>query len=105
MLAETDQDEFSQEKSAILKDFYIDDVLTGSDSIETVLEIRKQLSFILNDAKFDLKKWCSNNPRILKGIIILSEDLETKFPVYFGNEFIIKTLGLIWFPSEDIYRI
>ncbi len=64
----------NQGKSAILKDFYVDDVLTGSDCIETVLEIRKPISFILNDAKFNLKEWCSNDPRILKGIP--SEDLE-----------------------------
>ncbi len=67
-----------KESLLILKDFYVDNVLIGSDSIKTVLEIRKKLSFILNDAKFDFKKWCSNDPRILKDIP--SEDLEKKFP-------------------------
>ena len=56
-----------------------------------------------SSAGFRLSKWCSNHPSILQGISI--EHLEKQFPLYFGNEHVVKTLGLMWFPSEDAFRV
>jgi hypothetical protein len=38
----------------VLRDFYVDDVLTGADSLETALQIRKELTTILQQAGFEL---------------------------------------------------
>jgi hypothetical protein len=49
----------------LLHDFYVDDVLTGADSLETALQIRKELTTILQQTGFELRKFASNNVTLL----------------------------------------
>jgi hypothetical protein len=51
--------------TALNKDFYVDDILTGTDTIEEPLELR-QLIHMLKKGGFPLRKWCSNHPAVLK---------------------------------------
>ncbi|XP_033218219.1 uncharacterized protein LOC117173687 [Belonocnema kinseyi] len=49
--------------SAILKrDFYVDDLLTGAHTLQEALELRNNLSTLLNKGSFNLRKWASNHP-------------------------------------------
>jgi len=102
-LADDQGEEFPAAKGALLNDFYIDDVFTGADSIEEALNIKNQLTEILQGAGFELTKWCSSSLELLNGIP--AEKLEKSFPLYNGKEFVVKTLGLIWLPHEDCYRV
>lgn len=54
--------------TALLKDCYIDDIFTGSDSLSELINLRKQLTQLLASAGFHLSKLCSNNAAILEGI-------------------------------------
>jgi len=47
----------------ILKDFYIDDVLTRANSIKELKKLKHDIK-ILSSAKFDLSKWKSNASKI-----------------------------------------
>ncbi|XP_072398138.1 uncharacterized protein [Diabrotica undecimpunctata] len=40
----------------ILKDFYADDLLSGGDTIEEVRKLKRDISFILSSAGFQLRK-------------------------------------------------
>ncbi|KYM93417.1 hypothetical protein ALC62_15979 [Cyphomyrmex costatus] len=52
----------------IWSDFYVDDLLTGSDTIEGAINIAKQTSQILARGCFELRKWASNCPTVLSEI-------------------------------------
>ena len=50
----------------ISKDFYVDDLLTGTDCLLSAITLRNQVSNILKTACFELRKWAANNSDILK---------------------------------------
>jgi len=57
-LAEDNADCYSR-ASQILRDFYVDDLVIGADSVEEVLSIKKEIMILLQKGKF-LRKWTSN---------------------------------------------
>ncbi|XP_055622041.1 uncharacterized protein LOC129765656 [Toxorhynchites rutilus septentrionalis] len=81
-LAEDEGEDFPLAKPIVRQDFDVDDVLTGSDSL-------------------DNWKWSANHPKILEHIA--EEDLETLNVLELDQTSSIKTLGLFWFPAEDMY--
>ena len=38
----------------------MDDLITGADSIDEALSIKKEITALLQDRKFELRKWASN---------------------------------------------
>ncbi|XP_061719560.1 uncharacterized protein LOC133526796 [Cydia pomonella] len=86
-------------KRAIQHDFYVDDFLSGSDSVDSLVEISKGVVATLESAKFNLRKWQSNCPDLLKSILEHKEDnskalnLDSTSPS--------KTLGLYWQTETD----
>lgn len=78
---------------AILESFYVDDGLTGADSIEQALTLKQQMTDLLKNGQFELAKWASNKSQLLQ-----SENptyLEIKEPE------IKSVLGLRWIPNDD----
>lgn len=102
-LAETDGSQYPAAQNTLLYDFYVDDVFSGGDNLADVIEKRKQLTELLASAGFHLRKWCANDPAILQGIS--TDELETNFPLYSGSEFAVKTLGIIFIPKDDVYKV
>ncbi|XP_053964222.1 uncharacterized protein LOC128867152 [Anastrepha ludens] len=85
--------------SKILKrDFYVDDLITGGESIQEVKEIMSQTIKLLEKGGFKLRKWCSSNPELLQ--TIPPDDRETLLKFDDGSD-ITKTLGLTWDPASD----
>ncbi|XP_070141766.1 uncharacterized protein [Drosophila kikkawai] len=86
--------------SVLKHDFYVDDCLTGANSIPEAVQIQQELNKILVPAGFKLRKWCSNNGEVLAQIpkedivnhVKLDETLQ---------HYSVKTLGLIWVPHKD----
>ncbi|XP_030747104.1 uncharacterized protein LOC115875730 [Sitophilus oryzae] len=76
-----------------------DDLLTGADTIEQVGYICQEVSNTLKNGCFELRKWHSNEPAVLKNISdhnISSEVLE------FARNEKTKTLGLNWSSRDDV---
>ena len=75
--------------SMLQRGFYVDDLMTGTDTIEDGLILQKAL---LEGVALKLSKWCSNNPDIL---VQLPEVMKQHF-VKFKDEdnSTIKTLGM-----------
>ncbi|XP_032569851.1 uncharacterized protein LOC116800206 [Drosophila sechellia] len=87
--------------SAIIRnDFYMDDLMTGADSVE---EANKLITLILHELQkvgFNLRKWISNNSKILTTV----EDTgDNKVLNIIENE-CVKTLGLKWEPQNDLFK-
>jgi len=88
-------------KEIILRDFYVDDLMSGSDDLNTGLQIQSQLIQVLQKAGFQLRKWSSNNPDILEAV---PEDYrEIQLPISIDPIDAIKTLGLRWNTGDDSF--
>ncbi|KAH8249857.1 hypothetical protein KR032_001822, partial [Drosophila birchii] len=87
--------------SSVLKhDFYVDDCLTGADSIPEAVQIQQESNKILLPSGFKLQKWCFNNSEVLSQIpkedIVSNVKLDETL-----QQYSVKTLGLFWMPQKD----
>lgn len=89
--------------TVICQDFYVDDLLSGSDNEEDCYLIFEELHSILGAACFPLRKWCSNSMSLLHRLPHVQED--PNFMVNLSNENdVVSALGLWWQPSIDSFR-
>lgn len=96
-----DGHKYPQAASVLQEDIFMDDILTGSDTLEETLELRNQLIQLLACGGFELHKWSSNNPALLKDIPVQHQESPVSFDL--ENQHIIKLLGVQWTPSSDIF--
>ncbi|XP_062556798.1 uncharacterized protein LOC134221624 [Armigeres subalbatus] len=96
-LATDEQNTHPDACRTICKRFYVDDLLDGSNNKQNLLKRRDELIGVLQKGGFELRKWNSNDPELLKDLPdSLVDDGE-----------IIKSLGLSWNTRTDqlTYRI
>ncbi|XP_055622684.1 uncharacterized protein LOC129766199 [Toxorhynchites rutilus septentrionalis] len=84
------------------KDFYVDDLLSGTDSIKTGKQLVCQLIDMFNSAGFSLRKWSSNNLELIDDVPSELRDNRSTFEI--DSSSTVKTLGLIWEPSVDKFN-
>ncbi|XP_037932864.1 uncharacterized protein LOC119667632 [Teleopsis dalmanni] len=84
----------------VLSDFYMDDLISGSNDEDEIFEIYNQVSAIMNSAKFKLRKWFSNSEKFLNFV----PEADKEKTLRMNDEEIIKTLGIIWAPVGDTFR-
>ncbi|XP_054746940.1 uncharacterized protein LOC129252836 [Anastrepha obliqua] len=97
MLSDANTHMYPLGSKAIKRDFYVDDLLTGSDNFESLDLIRSEVVKILNSAGFNLSKWFSNHPSFF--------DCESsEKALNFNHTDSTKTLGIHWLPKEDLFR-
>lgn len=90
--------------SAILaRDIYVDDVVSGAQSIEEARQARSELSAILASGGFHLRKWTSNREDFFDGVPstdLYSEDFRQFNSI---DDVSLKILGLSWSPRKDVF--
>ena len=59
-------------KFTITRDFYVEDLLSGANSLEDVCHLQDSLIAVLHEIGFPLLKWTSNEPQLISR---LSENL------------------------------
>ena len=88
--------------NVILNDFWVDDLLSGADTLEEACVLQDELIETLNKNCLPLRKWSSNEPQLVTGF---PKDLQeaASGQAYEINDKThqIKTLGLTWHPLED----
>lgn len=84
---------------SILKDIYVDDLLSGAQSISEARKLKEDIEHILATAGMQLRKWCSNDSQIIEGVPI--DHRETLLKI--DENDLIKTLGILWQPSTDVF--
>lgn len=87
----------------IKKDFYVDDMLTGVDTIEEGVQLVKEVIELSESAGLTLRKWNSNSTDLLQIVPKNLRDSRTVLELDTA-ESTIKTLGLAWEPSTDVFR-
>jgi hypothetical protein len=92
-LAHENIQKYSLASKIILRDFYMDDLLTGTNSLNEAIQIRDEITSILKGGGFQLCKWASNCAELLPKSTDSSEI--SKF-ITLDLQADTKTLGLLW---------
>lgn len=83
---------------AIRKQFYVDDFISNTNTLEEAISLRQRATSELAGYGFNLRKWKANDERILEGLT----DGDREEVVNFSTTF--KTLGITWQPSTDKFQ-
>lgn len=101
-LAKDELSKFPKASAVPLTDFYVDDILTGSDTMESCKELKRELQAMMKCGGFCLRKWSSNCSEILQDIS--NEDISHQMlNLQVIDQQFINTLGLIWVPNKDCF--
>jgi hypothetical protein len=93
------QDKDPEVSQAIHNDFYVDDLLSGSSTIEEAIHLRVGITSLLQTAGFELWKWASNSEQFLKDIPENSRESQQRLAL--DSKDGVSTLGLLWLPKTD----
>ena len=103
-LADDYSQSHSQAADLIHTSFYVDDCLTGADTVAEADSIRTSLNSLLSKAKMTLRKWRSSSDELLATIPIELRETETKQHIQSPPSH-IKTLGLHWDTGQDSLHV
>lgn len=86
----------------IKEDFYVDDLMSGKDSLSGAMELAKNIDAILQKGGFILQKWCSNSAEFLKHFDITRRSAHVDVDISIHGT--ITALGLRWNMGQDIFQ-
>ncbi|XP_018375582.1 PREDICTED: uncharacterized protein LOC108769219 [Trachymyrmex cornetzi] len=98
-LAEDEASDYPLSSKIVLRDFYVDDMLTGAKSIDEAMIIKQQTHELLKRGGFELTKWCSEIK--LRDNKSLSDNKEFNARES-QNE--TRALGVVWNYDLDIFK-
>ena len=86
----------------ILRDFVVDDMISGTSSVEEAVELQEALKQTLESAGFCLRKWSSNVPAAIQH---LPTDLREAPTLYEFNDenYQTKVLVVQWLLLQDVF--
>ena len=91
---------FPRASKILVRDFYVDDLVTDANSTQEIIEIRNELIELLARGGFAIRQWASNHPTVLNDIsskIVNLDCVVRENPVQ-------KTLGVIWISQRDVLK-
>jgi len=95
-LAEQHSDRYPIGAAHVKRDFYVDDILTGSDTLQGAIVARDEIIELLRLGLFELSKWASNCPELLPAVESPCDE-----PILIKNESDSSVLGIRWNQSKD----
>lgn len=85
---------------AITKNCYVDDMISGADTIEEAIQKRTQLLDALSKYGFNLRKFSSNSQQFVNELPIEMKE-STTTALELEQNSAIKALGIKWMPVSD----
>ncbi|GFU63057.1 uncharacterized protein TNCV_1579101 [Trichonephila clavipes] len=100
-LADEEKAEFPDTADVICNDSYMDDILSGESTLVVGAKtLQTRLSQLLQRGGFELHKWVSNSPELLKDLSASSYVFDKEF-----QDAPVKTLGMLWDPKGGLSHI
>ena len=96
--------EYPLAAQAVKDSFYVDDGLTGAESIETTIQLQQQLQKLFERGGVLLHKWNSSEPKVLEHIDPSLLDQQSILMLPQSGEY-TKALGVERNPSLDHFRL
>lgn len=87
----------------IVNAFYMDDLMTGADTVEEASELRKQIYGILTSGGFKLRKYVSNSSLFLSDICNSVQTEKVKYMI--AENDVVFVLGVVWLLESDLFCI
>jgi len=84
----------------VLRDFYVDDMLTGASTFEEALEIKRQTLALLQTGGFELRKWFSNDSRLRDNNSNSNKAIDTS-----AEQCKTRTLEISWNCDRDSFYL
>ena len=98
------QAEYPEASELVLTSFYVDDCLTGSDTVHEAVSIRQSLNEMLSKGSMNLRKWRINSPD-LKSTIPEGLLEKESFKLITAPEAYHKALGVHWVTASDTLHV
>ena len=96
--------EFPKAAKAVKTAFYVDDCLTGADSVEDATDLYHQLLDLFEKGGFLLRKWNSSDSEVLHHIKPELRDVQSTHDIPIPDEY-TKALGIQWNANADHFRL
>lgn len=100
-LGKENETKYPEAAKIIQEAFYVDDLMTGGDTLESTKKLQQQVTEILSTAGFQLSKWAATHQELLRDVQEEHRVLDIK-DVDQGSK-AIKTLGLFWNSTNDFF--
>ena len=88
---------------AVVESFYVDDGLTGDDSVDEAIKLRAELQELFGLGGFTLRKWKSSDRDVLSSIPEELVDPTTTQEIMLEDDY-TKVLGVEWNAIIDCFR-
>lgn len=89
----------------VINDFYMDDLLTGCDTVTEGVTIAQEMNDLLKKGGFVLQKWISNSEELLEAIKQSGNERHDKREeLQLKMDEVIKLLGLTWNRKTDEFH-
>ncbi|XP_011699164.1 PREDICTED: uncharacterized protein LOC105456657 [Wasmannia auropunctata] len=99
-LADDEESRFPEAATVLRRDVYVDDVLTGANTVAEVRQLRDDLLQLCMAGGFPLRKWAANNEELLREI---PASYRQKGLLEWESDISHFTLGLQWHPRQDAF--
>lgn len=105
-VAHDHSDEYPVAANKTLNEFYVDDFMSGVQSVDEGIKLFNEMIKLLNKAGFELQKWNSNNDKLMetikeKGVDKIATKGKDK---EIREDELVKIMGLTFNRSEDNFR-
>ena len=96
--------EYPQAAKVVEDSFYVDDGLTGADSIQDAIKLQGQLQELFTKGGFLLRKWNCSESTVLEHISPDLKDSPSMQMMPDADQY-TKTLGIEWNANQDHFRL
>ncbi|GFW34742.1 DUF1758 domain-containing protein [Trichonephila clavipes] len=93
-LAEEEIKKFPEASKVALEDFYVDDLITGTNSKEDAKKLVSQVIELMKKGGFPIRKWASNESSVLESLP--TELRSSSGSLHIEEDHLMKILGIIW---------
>lgn len=102
------QNRYPLAATRVPKEFYMDDLMTGCQTVDEGLKLYKEMKDLLKEGGFVLQKWASNSDKLSSKITEIEMDRkefeEEKNKLEIKMDSIVKILGLTWDKDHDEFK-
>lgn len=89
---------------AVNESIYVDDCLTGADTVDEALQLQQELHALFDEAKLLLRKWNSSHFSVLEHVPACLRESHFTQTMPEAVEY-SKTLGIEWNSRKDTFRL
>ncbi|XP_065368797.1 uncharacterized protein LOC135961232 [Calliphora vicina] len=93
--------DFPYESKLLISDSYVDDIISGANSLERAITLQRNLCSLLGKGRCNLRKWITNSVELLGEIP--EEHREKSLTLKFDRDNVVKTLGIQWNTTTDSF--